>query len=605
MSRSRARRRLSSLLTGAVTSALAGALLVTMPVAAGSAGAAPAATPPTDCPVITPVAQIHAGMHGTGWTVTTGTTPRPFNVDILGVAPDAIGPGRSMIIIEISDVPGRHFVDRAGGIWAGMSGSPIYVNGKLVGAVSYGFSTGPSHIGGATPAADMHAILAYPGATPAAAGATRIKLSGALRSTVARRTRTTAAAVSSLSRLPIPLAVSGLSDAARKRLQDRFDRAGDSVIVVAGSRTAAPSGEPAFARPVAGGNFAALLSYGDVTAGGVGTTTWVCGDRALAFGHPLLLNGRSTFGANDATSLAIVTDPTTGPFKLANITRLFGILDQDRTTAIRAHLGVTPTLIPVTAKVRSLELGTTRTGETDITMSDFVSALAPEHLWSDINAATDRSGPGSALLHWVIRGTRSDGTPWVLTRTNRVASNFDIASQSAFALDDHTFTLAENRFDDITFTSIDINATVSPRVRAETVTGISVSKNGGAFKTPTVLKVHRGDSLVVRVRLRVYQGAKRTIDVPLSVPSDTPLGSGQLSVTGGADVFGSSCEFDPSSCPKSFPALLHFLATAPRNDDVVVDLGVFGDDGTFSDAVATGREPAVVGGSVQLQAIVQ
>ena len=603
MSQAPRRRRTVAILTGAI----AGLLAMSMPTGAQTTAAAPAASTPGNCPSIMPVAQVHAGMHGSGWTVTRGNVPRRFLVDILGVSPDAIGAGRPMIIIEISDVPGKHFVANAGGIWAGMSGSPIYVGGRLVGAVSYGFSTGPSFIGGATPAADMARILSYPGASAASArrDATRVQLPAGLRELVARRSGVAAAEVGPLSRLPLPLAVSGLTERARQRLGRSLGRHGFPVVVVPGSRAAAPSGSTGFATPVAGGNFAALISYGDVTSGGVGTTTYVCGDTALAFGHPLTFSGRATFGANDADAIAIVTDPTLGPFKWANIAGLFGIVDQDRLAAIRARLGVIPSLIPITARVRAIDLALTRTGETDVTMSDFVPSIAPYHILADIDSATDQTGPGSALLHWVIRGVRSNGHPWSLVRTDRVASRFDISFEAAIALDRQLSALGSNEFDDITFTSVAVMARVTGAIHLERITGVKVSRNGGLFKRLSVLKVHPGDSLLLRVQLRDYRAGRRHVDIPLVVPADADPGSALLTIVGGSELPGGDCDFDPSACPGSFPALLRSLAVAPRSDDVMADLSLYAFDGSSTTVSATTRAPAVVGGFLQLEVTVR
>ena len=101
---------------------------------------------PGPCPTILAQTAILPDMVGTGWTVTTGDTPRPFRVRILGTLQDGIAPGRDMIIIKVSDLPGQHVISQGHGIWAGMSGSPVYLRGRLAGAVSYGFSNGPSRI---------------------------------------------------------------------------------------------------------------------------------------------------------------------------------------------------------------------------------------------------------------------------------------------------------------------------------------------------------------------------------------------------------------------------------------------------------------------------
>ncbi|MCY7417250.1 MAG: hypothetical protein LH650_01915, partial [Chloroflexi bacterium] len=134
-----------------MSAGIAVALAMTVGVGSGPVGAsqrstsvrsAPTSTlvAPGTCPATIGEAAVTEGMVGTGWTVATGDTPRPFRVKILGTLVDGIAPGRNLIIIKVSDLPGEQVISEGHGIWAGMSGSPVYLNGKLAGAVSYGFS---------------------------------------------------------------------------------------------------------------------------------------------------------------------------------------------------------------------------------------------------------------------------------------------------------------------------------------------------------------------------------------------------------------------------------------------------------------------------------
>ena len=99
------------------------------------------------------------------------------------------------------------------------------------------------------------------------------------------------------------MSVSGLSPRRVQRFQAEAEADGLPVVAYAGSRRAAPAATEALARPQAGGNFIAALSYGDLTTAAIGTTTAICGKEAVAFGHPLQFIGASTYGANDGNSL--------------------------------------------------------------------------------------------------------------------------------------------------------------------------------------------------------------------------------------------------------------------------------------------------------------
>ena len=110
--------------TTAIGSAVALALVAGLLTAPASAAPIPDAT---DCPGVLPTSSVTPGMTGQGLTVVRGATPQPFAVEVLGVLEDGIGAGRDMIIIEVSDLPGQHVISAGGGIWAGMSGSPVYI----------------------------------------------------------------------------------------------------------------------------------------------------------------------------------------------------------------------------------------------------------------------------------------------------------------------------------------------------------------------------------------------------------------------------------------------------------------------------------------------
>ncbi|MFT4163638.1 MAG: SpoIVB peptidase S55 domain-containing protein, partial [Microlunatus sp.] len=289
------------------------------------------------------VSDIQPGMVGEGLTVVTGTEPQSFKVEVIGVIPDGIGAGRDMVMIEVSDLPNQNVIG-ANGIWAGMSGSPVYVDGKLLGAISYGFTWSASPIGGLTPASDMIDLLNAPNAGQAKAkGAAKDKVTLSASQRKAAETRATAAIPRSLEKLPTPVSVSGLSNKRLASLQKTFDKSGRSFIAYRGASAGKPVRSAAApTAPVPGGNFAAVQIYGDLSVAGVGTTTAVCGNKVLAFGHPMDFAGKVSYGANHASSLQIINDQGNGSFKMANVGDNFGIVDQDRMAAIRATIGNGP-----------------------------------------------------------------------------------------------------------------------------------------------------------------------------------------------------------------------------------------------------------------------
>ncbi|SEQ79144.1 SpoIVB peptidase S55 domain-containing protein [Microlunatus flavus] len=583
----RARQRVGAVLGVAALGALA------LGQTAGPASAAPAAAP-GECPATLSSAQATTGLVGQGLTVVKGRTPEPFRVEVLGVQPDGIAAGRDLVLIKVSDVPGGHVVDQGSGIWAGMSGSPVYVGGKLLGAVSYGFTSSPSPIGGLTPAADMAALLDLGGAKAKAVApaATRaVTLSASTRRAVSARAGA-AVPSSSLERLPSPFTVSGLSGARLKRLQKDMTKADLPMRVLAGGRAAAPSGAPT-ERPVPGGNFASVQSYGDVTSASFGTTTYVCGDQALAYGHPDSFAGPARYGANDADAVAIVQDDVFGSFKLANVGGSFGVVDSDRLSGVRANLTQTPTTTPITTTVRNADTGRSRTGTTGVVDRDLLPALTPYALLANFDPTFDEVGDGRVTEGWTVTGTRAGGKPFTVHRNNKWADQDDASISPALGLADAVYALAQTEEEHVSITSVTYDATVSTTFRQLRLSKLEVSTDGGkTWASKGSVRVKAGKKLTVRTTVKPYRSSKKIKTVTtVKVPKSAKGLPATLSVYGGASLDGqgledSSCLFD-DSCDSdedsSLSATIKSIESAPRNDDLLVALQAGSDDEGGSD----------------------
>ena len=531
----------------------------------GVLAAGPAAGGTGQCPEIMPTEQLREGMTGVGYTVVQGTTPIAFDVDILGVQPGGIGPGRDLIVIKARGPAIR----QAGGIWAGMSGSPVYVDGKLIGAVAYGFTWGPSKIGGVTPAEDMVDVLDYGGSSSAAS---RVRLSQSMRKRIARASdRSTSEVSSSFGQLKLPVGVSGISHRGVGRVQRVLKRGGWPMKVYP-TASAGPTAGGSAVTLEPGSNFAAALSYGDITFAGVGTTTMVCDGHALAFGHPFFFDGATEMGASGAHAITIVNDPVGTPYKLANVTDLLGTVDQDRWAAIRADLGDIPDLIPVTSTINALNTGHTREGQTDVVISEPLPYITYLHLYSNIDSAFDEIGEGSSELSWTVTGTDSDGEPWTFTRSNVFASEYDISIESVYELYNQLYLLYYNNFEEIEFTGVDVTGTVDDEVRQYRIKKTLVSKNGKPFQDVRSIRVRPGATLDLKVKLLPYDSdVKRIIEMSLKVPKDARR-NGYIEISGGAGEEEFYCFFEGdcggSNKADTFDELVEKLADSPTNNEL-------------------------------------
>lgn len=582
------------------------------------AHAAPAAAvAPDQCPAPVPLASVSRGMVGQGLTVVQGSTPEPFDVEVLGVLDDGLGADRDLILIKVSDQPGRHVVDQGAGIWAGMSGSPVYVDGKLLGAVAYGFTAAPSAIGGVTPAEDMQEMLTLGGAAPAQA---RVAAAKAPRTvTLPRELRRELAAKSqeatprgALKRLVTPVSVSGLSGRRLDRLQGATDAAGLGVKLQAGSR-ASSTAAAAPASLQAGGNFAAALSYGDLTWAGVGTTTAVCGNQVLAFGHPfdswMGPQGPIHYGASDADAVTVVKDDTFGSFKLANISPPQGTVDQDRFAGVRGNLGTLPAMADVTTLIHNRDTGKSRSGLTRVADPASLPGLLVGAVWSNYDAVFDEWGDGTATSEWTITGTRAGGRPFSVSRANQWASKGDVTIDPAFDVAFAADALVHNEFEDVDIDSVTFGSKVATRYQQLNITKMTVSVNGGKYRAVKQLRVKAGAKLRIKVSLKPYHGtATTTTTLRMTVPKKARGRAAELAVVGGTELAGSfDEEFDEGclfgdeceSSEDSLDDVLNGLEDAPRNDDVVAQLLVEDEDEEEATPVASAHQLqplTVVGG---------
>lgn len=556
-----------------------------MAVIALGAGAlaAPAAgqtAAPADCPQPVPASEVQRGLRGTGYTVVSGREPEPFSVEVLGVLNDALGPGRDMIVADVTSPA----IEEAGGIWAGMSGSPVYVDTRLLGAVAYGLSEDDSTIAGITPAQDMLDLLSYPSrlAAPEPAPSQRtIALTPTLRKRIADGG--SSSGDGTLRALRVPLSISG--GRGSQLVRPAIRREGLPYIAYNGSSASSDVAATA-ANLQPGDSFAGTFSYGDITVAEIGTTAIVCNNMAIAFGHsiyPFFPQGYTEMGANEAEVLTIVDNPN---FKLATVEELVGTVDQDRLAGVRALLNVIPTTVPVRSTITAEDLNRTLTGETNVVVQKMVPTIANVHMVDSVDSAFDQVGSGSLEATWTITGTRESGATWQLTRSNMYASHEDIARDSFNELTGNLFALFYNGHEDIKFTEVEARATVREALHSYDIVQISVSVNDGEFKQGRRVRVKPRDGLVVRTTLQPSESVGEAgdvqvfeVDLELKVPR-TATGQGYIRVTGGSRGGGfRSCFYDGEYCARriasrydSFDDLLASLAKKRGNNSVAARL---------------------------------
>ncbi len=312
-----------------------------------------------------PVSEIQAGMKGYGLSVFRGTTPERFDVEVIGVL-HKFRPDQDLVLIKTP----HPLLEHTGSV-AGMSGSPVYLDGRLIGAYAYGWSFGKDPIAGVTPISNMLKELGRPrrpdafplapplSAAPAKPVAPRGYMGGERRDAFwaldelgrKRRPRLDDRAPPQLVPCATPLLVGGVTPAAARVLRERLSPLGLEVLEAASGASAATDAGPS--EYVDGGSIAVTLIRGDVQATAVGTVTHVAGRRAVAFGHPMLDAGE--VGLPTATSRVIhVLASERSSFKMAEAIKPLGALIHDRQSAVVVDSDVSPAVIPVRIRVRGV-----------------------------------------------------------------------------------------------------------------------------------------------------------------------------------------------------------------------------------------------------------
>jgi len=524
------------------------------------AGGSLAAAPPT-----MPFSQVRSGMKGTGRTVFHGETVESFDVEIVGLLPN-IGPGQDLILGRCTGGPLGQT-----GILAGMSGSPVTIDGKLVGAIAYSWGFSKDTIAGITPIEEMLAVGKRE--NPAARTARPTSLLPWSEALEALRTPSASGSflVSRLAGLAgrpagasssIPLSVSGFDPAGWARVAPDLTRAG-FLPVQSGAAGAKPAAVTEKLQP--GSAVGVKLVRGDVDMTATGTVTWVEGDALYAFGHPLYGLGDIDLpltGARVETLLASVDQSA----KIAVPLQEVGSFRQDRASAIYGRLGAAPKMLPVRLQL------TDGAGERHLYAFDVADdpLLSPLLFYASVNGilGTIERTFGSATLR-VREGSviKVDGTQDV--RLDNLfagdGATGDASGLSAFLL----YLVMNNEWSSPRVSGINLMLEYEREPRTATVRRVTLDR----------YRLKAGTSVTARVFLAPYRGAERVLTREIEIPEETPPGPLTLQF-GDAAAMNRAEDLDGQVVPRSLDQLVALVNRLKRNDRLYVvasraDNGVF------------------------------
>lgn len=555
---------------------------------------------PAAQPRIMPIGEIKPGMVGVGRTVFQGTELSDFKVHILGVLRNVQGPKRDLILAKLEGGPLAKT-----GVAAGMSGSPVYVDGRLIGAVGYSIGAFPTEaIAGITPIEEMKDATALATRRSGEAALriqlpiTRETLAAALRQTYARLApfATRAADVQSLG-LPAaegahlatmlrpiatPLVLSGFEPETIDLVTAAFRDAGFAPVAGAMGGRASAEELAALSGPVREGDAVGVsLVGGDLEMGATGTITHIDGDRVYAFGHPFFGLGPAEMPMHRAYVYAMLPSLMSS-FKISTMGDVIGTIKQDRATAIAGVLGKGPATVPMTVTLRSTRGGDTssRTFKFDVaTDQTFTPLLAYVTLFNTL-AGYERQF-GSATF--VLKGRA------------KVAGHADLAFEDIFAGDAPTLAAATSiggpltmllgndrekvKLDGLEFT---IDATETPL--SATIERVWIDE----------LRPRAGRTLPVKVLTRNYRGEETISTVAVEIPRNV---SGRLSIVvsdGKQPNALEQREMQRTLQPQSVAHMIRLLNDTRRNDRVYVRLVTGAPGAVVNGEVLTALPPSVL-----------
>lgn len=565
-------------------------LAVLLQPANATGGGSPPPMLQTDCnnpPSLMSIDDVSQGMTGKAYTTMADREVSEFDVEVIGVLPQVIYPLIDLIIVEVSGPA----VEEVGGIAAGFSGSPVYIDGKLVGAIAYGFFGNP-WLGGVTPAESMIEIAGFPSSpVPQLNEIARAELD---------LIEASVGPLGAPQPIPLPLGVTGDREWVEE-LQARADKAGLPIAIYPAAGGQGGAGSSVDGNILPGESLSAVLSDGDRLAFATGTATYCDGSTVIGFGHPMLWTGEVTMSMHEADVLTIVEDSTGfGNFKLATLGEAAGRIDFDGNTGIRGISGQRAPSVPITSHVRFPDYGTSRTGQTNAYMTDSVifsvGWTAALHLLTNLDAVSGTGfRPGSSSVEWTVSGTRADGSPFSASFDQKYWDAFSITDASIFEFASFVDQILFNPFEDVALTSVEVADAELVRDR-RTVDIIDVAVSTSSHPEPIsgfgFIEVEPGDVVTVEVEVRPFGGESSIETLELTVPADISGAFGSLAVRGGrSDFF-----FDPffGFFPEGvddFDDLLSFLEGRNRNYELVAELRLF--EETF------GGEPPFEGGLPQ------
>lgn len=468
-----------------------------------------------------PLEEIEVGMRGTGVTVFEGTTREEFTADILGVLTNVMGPRRNLIVARLSGGPLGQT-----GVIQGMSGSPVYIDDRLIGAVSYSLgSFSKEAIAGITPIEEMAATdearLALATTQPVAMhfAQTTADLHAFARQTFSQLpafagqltdvttngfTATNGPRLATLLRpIATPVVMNGFVPELQEFWVQTFAHSNFSTTFggIAGMNQDITTPM----EPLAPGDpIGAALMRGDINMAGTGTVTLVEDDRVYAFGHPFYNLGPARFPMTRASVTTILPSLAISS-RIASIGQTIGIIDQDRSTGIYGSIGDQPEMVPVNIRLRNSDQSLTETFSFEVIDDQLFTPLLV--FTGALNTFLSWAREVGAATYDVESTTHFQDQRSVTTRNLFTGQSAGISA--ALATSVPASALLSNAFEKVSVQGVDIDIVSSESARTSTIVRTWLTEN-----TP-----ESGDTVELNVELQTPDRGTKIESIEIDLPS--------------------------------------------------------------------------------------
>ncbi len=514
-----------------------------------------------------PLKSLKAGMRGTARTVFKGSEPEEFNVEILGIVPGAIGPKQDLIVGRISGGS----ADRTS-VFAGMSGSPVYIDGKLVGAISYSFPFSKEPICGITPIEQMISLFEQnQNYSPKAQEPRPLSFSelastewkpeypintGFSNSILMANPNSPLAAIAGQTFQPIavPVTFSGFSPQTLRVFEKELLQVGLlPVSAVGGSAEITPM-KTADDQTLLGGTSVSIqLTRGDYSLAASGTVTYRDGDKIYAFGHPFLNLGSSDLPMSESSVVTVVPN-INNSFKLAVPGAMVGTMLQDRNTGVLGKLGQTPKMIPVRLNIENSR-NQTETLNFEVAKDDFLTPLLLNISIFNSISATER-GIGNSMIELdgkiKIKGQKEP------VRIERRFAGMQAVQFSGASIAIPVSNILQSRFENLEIENIEVTLKTDDGSKTAELERIALDKT----------QVRAGETLEVQAFVRTDSGRNFVQRIPVKIPADTPAGVLMITVGDGNSI--QQTAISQQFVPKDIAEMIKTINGIKKNDRLYV-----------------------------------